>query len=140
MPPGILLFADLYEACDPRTFFESIVLGENHFLDLEARVTCLEVKLSPIRVYSSRPSLEGVGIVDNLFLWLVSVPLSEAEFRDICRCAGRRERSLIGVLRASSASNLLIRDMRLRLIPRGTYGLWVFAPCSRVSSSVFGIP
>jgi len=118
-------------------------LEENHFLDLEkARGTCSEVKSSPIRVYSSRPSLEGLKIVDNLFLWLVSVPLSEAEFRDICRCAGRRERSLIGVLRASSASNLLTRDKRLRLIPRerGTDDLWVCSPCSRVSSSVFEIP
>lgn len=112
-------------------------------MDLDdSGVSCSEVNPSSIFVYWFWFSLEGLKIVDSIFLFLVSVPLNVEDCRDKRRCAGRRDGSLIGMLRASSASNLLMRERRLRLMPRARRmedwaELWVFALSIKGSPSSF---
>jgi hypothetical protein len=80
-PSRILTLADLYEASYLRSFFGSTFLGANHFLDLgDAGVSFSETTPSSIFVYWFRLSLEGLKMVDSIFLWLVSVPLNVEDF------------------------------------------------------------
>jgi hypothetical protein len=132
------MLLDLSETSGFRSFLESDFLDGNHLLDVvEPRVSRPEVKSSSDGkvVYWSRLSFVGLKMVESLLVYVISVPLPEVEFRDICRCAGRREGNLNGTLRASSASNLLMRERRLRDVPWGsrTDELWIFEFWANVS-------